>query len=65
MKLYIKEQVEAFLKDLSKLSRKHKIFIGGCECCGSPFLMPISKDGKYEVEYDKSGFAEKLKWKFE
>lgn len=27
-----------FLSDLTELSRKHGIAIGGCGCCGSPWL---------------------------
>ena len=29
---------EAFLRDLTDLTIKHKIVIGGCGCCGSPKL---------------------------
>ncbi len=44
--------VEAFLKDLTKLSLKHGITIGGCVCCGSPWLMKHEKklDGSYRVD---------------
>ena len=31
----------AFLKDLEELTRKHKIVIWGCGCCGSPGLIPL------------------------
>ncbi len=41
------EQIEAFIKDLTALTIKHGISIGGCSCCGSPYLQiadpPISK----------------------
>jgi hypothetical protein len=33
-----KEQVEAFLTELTALTIKYGIEIGGCGCCGSPFL---------------------------
>lgn len=33
-----------FLKELTLLSRKYKIVIGGCGCCTSPFLAAINKD---------------------
>lgn len=29
---------EAFLKELSKISKKYQIYIEGCGCCNSPFL---------------------------
>lgn len=32
------EAEQAFLTDLTELTRKHKITIGGCGCCGSPHL---------------------------
>ena len=32
------EREKEFLKELTELSHKHKIFIGGCGCCGSPYL---------------------------
>lgn len=51
MKELEKGEVREFLRELSKLSRRHKIVIGGCGCCGSPFLSPMSKDdGRYEVD---------------
>ncbi len=52
------ERVEAFLVELSALSRKHGIEIGGCGCCGSPYLSDISHPvevghrEKEEVRYD-------------
>lgn len=30
--------VQEFLKELTKLSRDYGIAIGGCGCCGSPWL---------------------------
>ena len=43
------EQTEAFLAELAALTIKHGIQIGGCGCCGSPFLDPTdAKDGAYE-----------------
>lgn len=40
---------ENFLKELSKLSNKYDIKIGGCGCCGSPFL--YRGTNKMRVEY--------------
>ncbi len=57
------EKETAFLEELTILSKKYKIAIGGCGCCGSPWLEPMSykdefegedwSDWRYEV-YDKN-----------
>lgn len=45
-----KDQIAAFLQELTALTRKHKIAIGGCGCCGSPFLCGTELlNGLYEV----------------
>ena len=36
--------MEEFLKELSELSTKYDLYIGGCGCCGSPWI--ASKDSK-------------------
>ena len=35
-------RIDAFLKELFELSLKHRISIGGCGCCGSPFLSDMT-----------------------
>lgn len=53
------EREKEFIKDLTKLSRRYGVQIGGCGCCGSPFLGDIQKDqqgGSYE-------YNSYLKWK--
>ena len=32
------DRVENFLKELAELTKKYDIAIGGCGCCGSPYL---------------------------
>jgi hypothetical protein len=32
------EAMEAFLAELSALSRRHGLYIDGCGCCGSPYV---------------------------
>lgn len=34
----ISHNTQEFLKELSELSKKYNIYIGGCGCCGSPYL---------------------------
>ena len=34
-----KGDVEPFLEDLNEISRKHGVYIGGCGCCMSPYLL--------------------------
>lgn len=33
------ERLEKFLRDLSELSEAYDLWIGGCGCCGSPYIM--------------------------
>ena len=69
--------LEAFLRDLTEVSRKHGIIIGGCGCHGSPFLgymndeqefFELSSKGSYIVEDEGLPHPEvnvglNLKWK--
>ena len=57
-----KEKMNMFLEELSELSNKYGLAIGGCGCCGSPWIDEIDaygsvsyltfKNNKYEVEYE-------------
>ena len=38
------KQVSDFLKELSELTLKYNIKIGGCGCCGSPYLESVDDD---------------------
>jgi hypothetical protein len=47
------EGVTLFLIELTELSRKHGVRVGGCGCCGSPYLEPCKDDGRYTItEFD-------------
>ena len=43
-----REKLDKFLEELSKLSNKYGFVIGGCGCCGSPWVSKI--DGKIFIE---------------
>ena len=47
----ITENEKEFLIGLAELTRKTGIVIGGCGCCGSPFL------NKVEITGDQCGYA--------
>lgn len=32
---------QRFLRDLSKLSEKYELYIGGCGCMGSPYIFDL------------------------
>lgn len=51
----MKSNVKDFLEDLHKLSDKYDCYIGGCGCCGSPWVM--SSEGKELLD--------NLNWDFE
>lgn len=53
---------EDFLEELTKLTKKHKIFIGGCGCCGSPYLVDFNsvageKIFDVDVDIDKNHYT--------
>ena len=39
------EKEQAFVDELTELSRKHRIVIWGCGCCDSPCLMGMDEEG--------------------
>ena len=48
------EKRDAFLKELTELTLKHGIKIGGCGCCGSPWIAeakPEDAECIYTVDY--------------
>lgn len=49
------EKLNSFMDELTEISKKYKLYIDGCGCCGSPFII----DGKanvleYEIGFIKS-----------
>ena len=45
------EKVVAFVRELAELTRKHKVSISGCGCCGSPRLTESVEDYNAEAGY--------------
>ena len=48
------EKKREFIRELTKLTRRTGVIIGGCGCCGSPYLTvekPVN-DGEYRYEGD-------------
>ena len=57
----ITEKERQFILELNCLTRKHRIKIGGCGCCGSPFLEEIEKEPGPNDGYACDGSTE-LEW---
>lgn len=47
------EKLIGFLTELTKLTDKYGFEIGGCGCCGSPWVTSDDKDGGVELTYDE------------
>ena len=60
MSKYTGEQLRAFLIELSELSRKHGLLIGGCGCCGSPYIM--RKEDDQEPSGYFTNYSNDLSW---
>jgi hypothetical protein len=48
--------MEEFLKELSELSVKHGLFIHGCGCCGSPYIVTAADFDRWG--WSKEGYVE-------
>ena len=51
-----------FLRDLRELALKHGLKVGGCGCCGSPFLMELEDDEWDGFTYVCDQDGERLRW---
>lgn len=50
------EKLIEFLTELTKLTDKYGFEIGGCGCCGSPWVTSDGRDGGVELTYTMSRF---------
>lgn len=49
----MKKDIEGFLKELTNLSLSYGIIVGGCGCCGSPYLESADNDLDIDgISYD-------------
>ena len=56
---------EGFLRELTELSRKYGLYIGGCGCCGSPWVSTRGMPGgEYVLRYPRPGLdvSPHLEW---
>lgn len=58
------QKLSSFLQELSQLSVKYDLYIGGCGCCGSPHLSPA---GQVPYQNDVAGHyatdgTDNLRW---
>lgn len=56
------DKEKAFLIGLEKLTRETGITIGGCSCCGSPFLRELKESESGEIAGYGFGYAEEVTW---
>lgn len=48
-----KDRLNDFLSELSELTKKYEIAIGGCGCCGSPYITDFKKQYQGDnLEFD-------------
>jgi hypothetical protein len=50
-----------FIIELEALSRKYKVLVGGCGCCGSPYLTKISDECEWD-EREGYTYEDRLDW---
>ena len=65
-----RDNIQMFLDELTKLSKKYNMEMWSCGCCGSPFLKDINseeRDGRYigDIYCTEEGefFCDTIQWK--
>ena len=58
----LSEKERAFLIGLEKLTRKTGIKIGGCGCCGSPFLSEVGETALAVAAGYGRGYNDEIRW---
>lgn len=54
--------LESFIAELTELSKKHDLVIGGCGCCDSPW---IESNNENVGKMGNDEYANELKWNYE
>jgi hypothetical protein len=54
--------LQKFIAALTALSTTHGFKIGGCGCCGSPWVRKESKAGHYSMPNDTDEDIDNLEW---
>lgn len=61
-----RERVNGFIKELNALTEKYQISIGGCGCCGSPYLIDQKTYDGYDAMTEiNSEICYDLAWDFD
>lgn len=55
---------EKFLEELKELTRKYQLVIGGCGCCGSPWV-EFLPDDELDGFYTGGENGDELRWETE
>jgi hypothetical protein len=50
-----RKRLEAFIEGLTELTKKYGLSIGGCGCCGSPWIRDLQND---DMPYENLEFDE-------
>jgi hypothetical protein len=56
------EKETEFLKRLTELTRELGVYVGGCGCCGSPWIYEIMSGESKKGEYSTDGENGYLMW---
>lgn len=54
----MKSRLDKFLEELSALTKKYGFEIGGCGCCGSPYLTDLNEGNKISTDLYYNAFEE-------
>lgn len=59
--LYEMQKVSLFLKELEQICKKYKCNLGGCGCCGSPFISDLYTISVDEINFENDKLTYNIK----